>query len=45
MIDTAGNSIDGDYDDTATGNFYALFGWTTAGTPLNFTDSGGDQVS
>jgi len=45
LIDTNGNAIDGDYDDTASGNFYALFAWTTVGTPINFTDSGGDQVS
>ena len=45
LIDADGNAIDGDYDDTASGNFYALFAWTTAGTPLLFSDSGGDQVT
>ncbi len=45
LIDSNGQPIDGDYDDTASGNFYALFAWTTAGTPVNFTDSQGDQVS
>ena len=45
LVDQSGNAIDGDYDDTASGNFYALFGWTTAGTPLLFAVSGGDQVT
>src|SRR5207245_544816 len=39
------NPIDGDYDDTISGNFYALFAWTTAGTPINYADFAGDQVS
>ena len=45
LVDQRGNAIDGDYDDTASGNFYALFAWTTAGTPLLFSDSGGDSVT
>ena len=45
LVDQSGNAIDGDYDDTASGNFYALFAWTTAGTPLLFADSGGDGVA
>jgi hypothetical protein len=45
LIDSDGNTIDGDYDDTASGNFYALFAWAAAGTPLNFSDSAGDQVT
>ncbi|HWY85634.1 MAG TPA: hypothetical protein VNX28_02865, partial [Gemmataceae bacterium] len=45
LVDNIGNAIDGDYDDTASGNFYAQFAWTTAGTPLLFSDSGGDQVT
>jgi hypothetical protein len=36
--------IDGDYDDTPSGDFYKLFAWTTAGTALNYTDFSGDQV-
>jgi hypothetical protein len=45
LIDANQNAIDGDYDDTASGDFYALFAWTTAGTPINFTDSQGDAVT
>ncbi len=45
LIDGNSNPIDGDYDDTASGNFYALFAWTTSATPLQFTDSGGDQIT
>ena len=45
LIDASQNAIDGDYDDTASGDFYALFAWTTAGTPLDYTDSQGDAVT
>ena len=45
LIDASQNPIDGDYDDTASGDFYALFAWTTAGTPINYTDSQGDAVT
>ena len=45
LIDANSNAIDGDYDDTASGDFYALFAWTTAGTPLNYVDSQGDDVT
>jgi hypothetical protein len=45
LVDANQQPIDGDYDDTASGNFYALFTWTTAGTPLNYTDSRGSQVT
>ena len=45
LIDANTNAIDGDYDDTASGDFYALFAWTTAGTPLNYVDSQGDEVT
>ncbi len=45
LLDQSGNAIDGDYDDTASGNFYALFAWTTAGKSLHFSDSGGDAVT
>jgi hypothetical protein len=45
LIDANQQALDGDYDDTPSGDFYALFAWTTAGTPLNFTDSQGDQVA
>jgi len=45
LIDAKQQPIDGDYDDTASGDFYALFAWTTAGTPINYTDSQGAQVT
>jgi hypothetical protein len=45
LIDNKGNPIDGDFDDTASGNFYALFTWTTAATPLQFQDSSGNNLS
>jgi len=45
LIDANQQPIDGDYDDTPSGDFYALFSWTAAGTPLNFTDSQGDSVT
>ncbi len=45
LIDNKGNPIDGDFDDTASGNFYALFTWTTAATPLQFQDSSGNNIS
>ncbi len=41
LTDTNGSPIDGDFDDTRSGDFYALFAWTTNTTPLAFTDSGG----
>ena len=43
LVDLKGNAIDGDYDDTPSGNFYALFVWsTTSTTPTpTFTDSSG----
>ncbi len=44
LVDASGDSLDGDYDDTPTGNFYGLFAFANVGTPLNFTDSGGDSV-
>ena len=45
LIDANQNPIDGDYDDTPSGDYYGLFAWTAAGTPINFTDSQGDAVS
>jgi hypothetical protein len=45
LVDAKNNPIDGDYDDTISGNFYALFAWTTAGTPIAYNDFQGDQVS
>lgn len=45
LIDADQNPIDGDYDDTATGDFYALFAWTAAGTPIPYDDSQGDAIS
>jgi hypothetical protein len=45
LLDSNKVPIDGDYDDTSSGNFYALFAWTQAGTPLSYKDSGGDQIS
>jgi hypothetical protein len=45
LIDNSGNPIDGDYDDTASGNYYSLFAWTTAATPLQFTDSSGNSIT
>jgi hypothetical protein len=45
LLDANQNPIDGDYDDTPSGDFYALFAWTTAGTPLDYTDSQGDAVT
>ncbi|CAN5572204.1 hypothetical protein BH10PLA2_BH10PLA2_07850 [soil metagenome] len=44
LLDGKSNPIDGDYDDTASGNFYGLFAWTTAATPLQFTDSSGNNI-
>lgn len=44
LIDKNHIPIDGDYDDTSSGNFFALFAWTQAGTPLPFKDSAGDQI-
>lgn len=45
LIDSDGNQMDGDYDDTATGNFYALFAWTEAGTSINYFDSNDAAVT
>jgi len=45
LIDADQNPIDGDYDDTASGDFYALFAWAAAGTPIQFNDSQGDGVT
>ena len=45
LIDGNQLPIDGDYDDTASGNFYALFAWTSGSTALSFKDSGGDQIT
>ena len=45
LIDANQNQFDGDYDDTATGNFYAVFAWAEAGTSINYTDSNGAAVS
>ena len=45
LIDGNQLPIDGDYDDTASGNFYALFAWTSGSTALSFNDSGGDQIT
>lgn len=44
LVDGNNQPIDGDYDDTPSGDFYKLFAWTTAGTPLNYTDFSGDLV-
>ena len=44
LVDTMGQAIDGDYDDTASGDFYGLFAWTTAGNPIDYIDSSGAQV-
>lgn len=45
LTDSNHLAIDGDYDDTASGNFYALFAWTQGATALHFADSGGDQIT
>jgi len=45
LTDNKGQPIDGDYDDTPSGNFYGLFASTTAATPLSFTDSAGVPVT
>ncbi len=44
-MDTNQTAIDGDYDDTAGGDFYALFAWTAAGTPIQYDDSQADAVT
>lgn len=44
LIDASGNQIDGDYDDTATGNFYALFAWAQSGTTVEYTNFDGADV-
>jgi hypothetical protein len=45
LIDANNQPIDGDYDDTPSGDFYKLFAWTTSATPLNFNDFQGDSVT
>lgn len=44
LLDATNTPIDGDYDDTPSGDFYKVFGWTTAGTSLQYTDSNGVPV-
>ncbi len=45
LVDATGAGLDGDYDDTPTGDFYGLFGYTNVGGTLTYTDSGGDTVN